>query len=73
MAIVGYGSEQGIVLPPEPIVHQTISRRAAPLVWASQNDWMRYQDQIRQLYVDEDHTLDEVMNRMKTQHGFNAT
>ena len=41
--------------------------------WASLQDWERVRPVIRQLYVEEDRTLKEVMGIMATKYGHRAT
>jgi hypothetical protein len=36
-------------------------------------DWAQHRDEIRRLYVDEDHTLQETMARMASEHNFHAS
>jgi hypothetical protein len=41
--------------------------------WAAPGNWDSQRPLIKQLYLDENRTLTEVMKLMKRDHGFNAT
>ena len=44
-----------------------------PSEWAVKDDWARYQALIKQLYLYEKKSLNEVMHHMEDQYGFKAT
>ncbi|KAJ9615304.1 hypothetical protein H2200_001379 [Cladophialophora chaetospira] len=41
--------------------------------WASAAEWERYQSTITDMYIDQNLTLNAVIGKMKTEHGFYAT
>ena len=55
------------LLPPDDCNSERLTTRASKEYWA------QHQDLIKQLYLDEGHTLKEVMKVMETQYGFKAT
>jgi len=47
--------------------------KASSSKWASLHDWERVKPLIKQLYVEEDRTLKDVMAIMSSKHGHYAT
>lgn len=46
---------------------------AAPITWATPEDWATHRPTITRLYADEGRTLRDVIEIMKRDHSFNAT
>jgi hypothetical protein len=51
--------------------HQLPTIRRAPQLPIDQ--WTKHRDAIKDLYIDQDKTLNEVVDTMKREHGFQAT
>ena len=51
----------------------SLAGRAMKNAWATPDDWERFRDTIKQLYLDQNKSLKEVMTMMDRDHDFHAT
>jgi hypothetical protein len=51
----------------------SLASRATKNAWATPDDWERFRDTIKQLYLDQNKSLKEVMAMMERDHEFHAT
>jgi hypothetical protein len=56
-----------------PIQWHTTAKRATNAPEVLPTEWERYRKLLRQLYVEENKTLDQVMRHMSTQFGFSPS